>query len=89
MKILYSFSAALQALKDGNKLTRQGWNGKGLWIEIQRPDEHSKMTRPYLFLVSPKGSTKQFGEDVKDFERVPWLASQTDLLAEDWILLEE
>jgi hypothetical protein len=78
------FSEALKYVKEGSRISRTGWNGKGLWVELQKPDEHSKMTRPYLYLVSPKGSTNQFGDDVKDFERVPWLASQTDLLANDW-----
>lgn len=83
------FSKALEAVKSGKKVSRAGWNGKGLWVEIQRPDQHSKMTRPYLYLVSPRGSTNQFGSEVKDFERVPWLASQTDLLANDWNLIDD
>lgn len=78
------FSEALKYVKDGSRISRNGWNGKGLWVELQRPDQYSKMTRPYLYLVSPKGSTNQFGDDVKDIERVPWLASQTDILADDW-----
>lgn len=81
-----NFSQALEVVKLGSKITREGWNGKGLYVELQIPDLGSKMTRPYLYLVSPKGSTKQFGEDVKEFELVPWLASQTDLLAEDWTI---
>jgi hypothetical protein len=83
------FSRALDAAKAGQKITRNGWNGKGLWVEIQIPDLHSNMTRPYLYLASPKGSTNQFGPNVKDVERVPWLASQTDLLAEDWSVIQE
>lgn len=81
-----NFSTALDSVKLGQKITREGWNGKGLWVELQIPDEGSKMTRPYLYLVSPKGSTNQFGSDVKDFELVPWLASQTDILADDWTI---
>jgi hypothetical protein len=72
------FAAALELLKVGKKLQREGWNGKGLWIELQRPDAHSKMTLPYLFLNYPADATNTPGA------RVPWLASQTDLLAEDW-----
>lgn len=64
-------------------MAREGWNGKGLYVVLQRPDKHSKMTRPYLYIVSPAGSTNQFeGEDQE--HRVPWLASQTDMLATDW-----
>lgn len=77
-----SFSIVLQALKEGKKARRTGWNGKGMWIELQRPDEHSKMTLPYIYLNYPKGDKYHNGC------RVPWLASQTDLLEEDWEVFE-
>lgn len=44
------FGAALVALKAGSKITRTGWNGKGLWLELQVPDAHSKMTSPYIYI---------------------------------------
>ena len=40
-----SFGWAIKQLKNGSKVYREGWNGKGMWIELQNPDEHSKMTR--------------------------------------------
>ncbi|WP_199097294.1 DUF2829 domain-containing protein [Dyella sp. ASV21] len=76
------FGAALKALKEGRRVARQGWNGKGLWLELQRPDAHSKMTLPYIFMSYPKDAQNTPGA------RVPWLASQTDVLAEDWIEVE-
>ena len=68
------FSAALRALKadPGVRVARGGWNGKDMWLELQRPDAHSKMTLPYIYM-------KTVTDDL-----VPWLASQTDMLAEDW-----
>lgn len=86
----FYFSKVLRLMResDGLKFTREGWNGKGMWIELQVPDEHSKMTRPYLFHVSPRGTTNHYGDTTKDFERVPWLPSNTDLLAEDWKIVE-
>ena len=78
-QIIPSFSWALHQLKHGVKMARDGWNGKGMWLELQTPDEHSKMTLPYLYLNYPAGSAAY-----PDGARVPWLASQTDLLAEDW-----
>ena len=72
------FGSALNELKAGNKVQRDGWNGKGLWLELQRPDEHSKMTLPYIFMSYPDDAKTTPGA------RVPWLASQTDMLAEDW-----
>lgn len=79
-----NFSEALEALKKGQFLQRSGWNGKGMWIHLQRPDENSKMTRPYIYMILPPGSTNQFGDDDDKKQLVPWLPSQTDLLSEDW-----
>ena len=73
-----NFGQALEELKLGNKVTRSGWNGKGMWLELQVPDKNSKMTLPYIYLNYPIGDTYEFGA------KVPWLASQTDLLVEDW-----
>ena len=72
-----NFGETLTLVKAGIKMTRAGWNGKGMWIEIQRPDTHSKMTLPYLFLNYPHG------------DKVPWLASQTDMLQDDWMIYVE
>lgn len=66
------FGEALYYLKVGEEVTRKGWNGKGQFLHLQRPDAHSKMTLPYIYITTVQG------------DRVPWLASQTDLLAEDW-----
>ncbi len=68
----FDFGKALDAMRLGLKVARAGWNGKGMWIALQTPDEHSKMTRPYIYMKDAQGML------------VPWLASQTDLLAEDW-----
>ena len=84
-----NFGQALESLKDGKKVSRDGWNAKGLWIELQTPTETSKMTRPYIYMTCPKGSTNHFGVQERDFELVPWLPSQTDILAEDWCIVTE
>ena len=75
------FGQALTELKNGNRVKRKGWNGDGIFLALQVPDKNSKMTQPYIYIDTlglktnnpnaPKG-------------RVPWLASQTDMLAEDW-----
>ncbi len=75
------FGQALQELKRGKKVSRSGWNGKGLWIEMQWPDANSKMTLPYLYINYPTDAANTPGA------RCPWLASQTDVLAEDWDVL--
>ena len=73
-----NFGQALELLKQGKKVARNGWNGKGLWLELQRPDTHSKMTLPYVYLNYPKG------DKYHSCSRVPWYPSQTDMLEEDW-----
>ena len=67
-----SFGWALQALKNGHRVTRSGWNGRNMWLALQRPDAGSKMTLPYVYMRTAQG------------DLVPWLASQTDILSDDW-----
>jgi hypothetical protein len=63
---------AVYQLKAGRRVQRSGWNGKGMYLELQTPDEHSKMSLPYVYMKTA------------DNKLVPWLCSQTDLLADDW-----
>ena len=83
MDELVSFSVALEHLKNGAgvSIQRVGWNGVGLRVKMQVPDEHSKMTLPYLYIEYPADHSSYPGA------KCPWLASQTDILAEDWRLL--
>lgn len=80
-----NFGKALEALKEGRRVARRGWNGKGIYLELQRPDAHSKMTLPYIYIVT-NGLVTDNPEAPKGV--VPWLASQTDLLSEDWVIVE-
>lgn len=63
---------AVEALRVGSRVARQGWNGRGMWLSLQVPDAHSKMTLPYVYMKTA------------DDKLVPWLCSQSDLLASDW-----
>ena len=67
-----NFGWAIQCLKDGRQMQRAGWNGKNMYIELQVPDYNSKMSLPFIFMKTA------------DENKVPWLASQTDMLAMDW-----
>jgi len=69
---LMDFSKALTELKMGAKMTRKGWNGKDMWVALQIPTPSSKMGAPYLYMSMVDGTF------------VPWLAAQTDLMANDW-----
>lgn len=81
----FNFGIALEYLKKGFKVRRKGWNGKGIFIELQRPTETSKMTHPYIF-IDTTGLQTDNPNAPKNL--VPWLASQTDMLAEDWQVIK-
>ena len=72
------FSEALKAAKAGSAIQRRGWNGKNMIVKVQLPDETSKMTLPYLYIEYPVSLTSD------TVRRCPWLASQTDMMADDW-----
>lgn len=80
----FDFGRAIATVKAGKKVARKGWNGKGIFIELQRPDKLSKMTHPYIYI-----DTTGLKSDNPHAPRslVPWLASQTDMLAEDWVIV--
>ena len=80
-----NFGEAINALKKGLRVARKGWNGRGIFIELQMPDEYSKMTHPYIFIDT---TGLQTDNKYAPKDRVPWLASQTDMLAEDWTIME-
>lgn len=67
---------AVLTMRLGGRVRRVGWNGKGMYLELQRPDANSKMTLPYVYMYTAQG------------DLVPWLCSQTDLLAEDWEIVD-
>lgn len=79
------FGHAIEAMKKGRKVARRGWNGKGIFIALHTPSENSKMTGPYIYIDTTGLQTDN--EDAPK-SRVPWLASQTDMLSDDWMVLE-
>lgn len=92
------FGEALRALKTGKRVARAGWNGKGMWLALVEP--HSPLDLSALTGVAPlpapmrwwymgvPGDARKIlpwiGMRTADESFVPWLASQTDLLADDW-----
>jgi hypothetical protein len=80
----FNFEKALGLLKSGSCVQRDGWNGRGMWLKLQVPDEYSKVTLPYIYIEYPTGHPAY-----PQGSRVPWFASQTDLLADDWTRASE
>lgn len=66
---------AIEQMSRGLKVARTGWNGPDQYLEMQVPDGNSKMTLPYIYIRTVQG------------DLVPWLCSQNDLLAHDWVLV--
>lgn len=71
-----TFGLAIEAIKMGKKVARAGWNGKGMWLNLQIVDEYSKMGHNYIYMS---------GADGKLF---PWNPNNLDMLAEDWEIVE-
>ena len=77
-----NFGQAIEALKEDKKVARSGWNGKGMFLVLIKTndyfdDEYGYPLDPYITMKTA-GNTMQPG----------WLASQADILAEDWSIVE-
>lgn len=86
-----SFGHAIHALKAGQKVARAGWNGKGMFLYLVPANAYPAQTGaakahwgedalvPYGAYIAMKTAQENV---------VPWLASQTDVLADDWQIIE-
>jgi len=72
---------AIDRMKEGALVCRAGWNGKKVRVGLQIPDSNSMNTQPYIYLLnSDLDGDRPY--------RIPWLCSQSDLLAHDWEIAE-
>jgi hypothetical protein len=74
----FDLGVAIALLKLGKRVARQGWNAHHS-LGLQHPTTTSKNTLPYVYMVIGDDAQAQKGA------RVPWICSQTDMLADDWI----
>lgn len=73
---MHDFPEALQAaIRNGNRITRRGWNGSGQYVCAQRPHGEERLTAPYLYLRNVQG------------DYVAWAPSQGDMFAQDWAII--
>lgn len=95
MEGLYTFGEAIEALKQGKKVARKGWNGKGmyLWLKPAAIIKAEWCKDPIL-----KDIAEANGGEVEALGTIcmktadgkiltGWLASQTDILLEDWVIV--
>lgn len=90
-----SFSGALAALKAGKRVCRAGWNGKGMFLFFNPGSEVKVSEGRPLASAFPVGTECKMLPYImmktaaEDLQFVPWLASQTDILADDWMIIGE
>jgi len=81
------FGKALEALKAGKKVARRGWNGKGMFLYYVPANRYTALTDAAKEIMGEDGKV-EYGAYIAmktaQGNVVPWLASQTDMLAEDW-----
>jgi len=93
----YSFSEALQALKDGYRVQRSGWNGKNMWVALSPgftalPAEKFWNPHAFQFAESNGGNATVDSyfimKTAQGTIQMGWVPSQADMLAEDWVVIE-
>ena len=81
----FDFSAALLHIKSGKRVARVGWNGKRMWLVLIDPGNAMHTSAAGSFNMQPC-----IGMKTADGNMQPgWLASQADILADDWSVVEE
>lgn len=83
-----SFGHAIAALKAGHRVARAGWNGKGMWIKHVSDCEYEVSSFDEPEDRQPTDLLPWIGMKTAGGQFVPWLASQTDMLADDWTIVE-
>lgn len=79
-----TFGEVLRKLKHGDRVARSGWNGKNMWIALITEHWSGMMKKPVDLPENWSGYSPFIVMFTADGKLVPWLASQTDILAEDW-----
>jgi hypothetical protein len=83
-----NFGQAIELLKQGNKVARQGWNGKRMFLVYFSPVAHSAEMLSVEGLGHSYPLLPYILMKTADDMLVPWLASQTDILSEDWEVVD-
>lgn len=69
-----NFGKAIEALKNGKNVTREGWNGKGMFLYLVPREISTSGAIHHEYIAMHTAQNTE----------VPWVASHTDILTEDW-----
>ncbi|AFU45647.1 hypothetical protein C380_09735 [Acidovorax sp. KKS102] len=83
-----TFGLAIEAMKMGKRVARAGWNGKGMWLGLVQGYEYNPDDGRATVYALGCQKLPWIGMKTADGCFVPWLASQTDMLAEDWAVVD-
>lgn len=87
LETILDFGDAIKAMKDGKKVARKNWNGKGMFLYYVPAGSYAPYTKIAETLVGEDGKVQYapyIAMKTAQGYVVPWLASQTDILATDW-----
>lgn len=83
------FGKAIQLLKEGKKLQRKGWNGKGQYVELATGISYKNSNAEIVDVFHNDIESKAIAFIGTSGVQLGWLASQADMLAEDWKIVKE
>ncbi len=100
MKTNLTFGQAIEALKEGKKVAREGWNGKGMFLWLKpattikaewcHDPELKKIVEDNGGEIAALGTISMYTTNSSGEKSIltGWLASQSDMLLEDWVIVE-
>lgn len=87
---MMDFGDAIRSMKRGKKVAREGWNGKGMFLYYVPRGSYLALTYVAKSIADAAGKVQYkdyIAMKTVDGEVVPWLASQTDILSNDWVIV--
>ena len=82
-----TFGQAIEAAKQGKRIARKGWNGKGQYVELATNISYC-LEDGKVFVEHRDIGSKAFAFVGTSGVQMGWLASQADMLADDWLTME-
>lgn len=82
------FGKAIEAVKNGHRIQRKGWNGKNQYVELATCISYKNVTGNVVNVTHDAIGNAALAFVGTSGVQLGWLASQADMLADDWTILE-